>query len=117
MKKIFSFVLILTLTLSLFSCGEIEYDENEVKAQSAELIKKSAVLNEIYWGKGIDYVYNLNFSDGSYFMADDLSLYKYGIKTISDLEVLTRATFSEKYCHFVCSNENYSYLCANITLV
>lgn len=99
MKKIIFLILLSVIFLSLISCGEIEYDENEVKAEAVRLIKTSALLDELFWGEGIEYVDDLNYADGAYRMASDLSLLKFGISTINDLEALTRATFSENYAN------------------
>ena len=48
MKRIFSLILILTLLLtSLISCGDREYDENEVREAAKELISASALLKQV----------------------------------------------------------------------
>jgi hypothetical protein len=97
MKKILISLLVIILTLSLFSCGKIKYDENDVRSAAKELILKSAILDKLFWGDGIEYVEDLNYANGSYYMASPLSLISYGIETVSDIEELTRATFSERY--------------------
>ena len=98
MKKIISFCLLLAVCLSLFSC-EInrEYDEGEVALAAAEIIPKTALLNEIYWGDGIPYVENLNTAVGYYYEASPTFLIENGIETIEDLKEMTRAVFSESY--------------------
>lgn len=101
MKKLISLLVILTLVLSLCACGEIKYDEARVKADAERLIRESEILNEIYWGEGIGYIEDIEFSSGYYYIADDLSLKKYGIKTIEDLKALTRKTLSEGYSQSV----------------
>ncbi len=99
MKRIVFLFIVLSISLSLVACGNIEYDEDELKEKAKELIYTSAVLDEIFWGAGIDYVNDLSFSNGIYYMASEISLNKYGIRTVYDLEVLTRATLSERYAN------------------
>lgn len=101
MKKLITLLVILTLVLSLCACGEIKYDEARVKADAERLIRESEILNEIYWGEGIGYIEDIEFSSGYYYIADDLSLKKYGINTIEDLKALTRKTLSEGYSQSV----------------
>ena len=101
MKKLISLLILLILALSFTACGEIEYDEARVKADAERLIKESAVLNEIYWGEGIGYIEDIEFSSGYYYIADDLSLKKYGIETIEDLKTLTLKTLSAGYSQSV----------------
>lgn len=97
MKKIISAFLLLSLVFTLFSCGKITYNEEDVKSAARELISKSATLDEIFWGAGISYIEDLNYSSGSYYMASALSLMEYGIDTIYDIETLAFETFSIKY--------------------
>ena len=98
MKKIISFCLLLAVCLSLFSCEKNrEYDEGEVALAAAEIIPKTALLNEIYWGDGIPYVENLNTAVGYYYEASPTFLIENGIETIEDLKEMTRAVFSESY--------------------
>ena len=97
MKKIISLIILLAVIFSFCSCGVIEYDEQEVKKEAEELIKSSVILDEIFWGKGISYVEDLNYANGSYYMASDLDLLKYGISTIRELEEWTLRTYSERY--------------------
>lgn len=97
MKKIISLIILLAVIFSFCSCGAIEYDEQEVKKEAEELIKSSVILDEIFWGKGISYVEDLNYANGSYYMASNLDLLKYGISTIRELEEWTLRTYSERY--------------------
>lgn len=97
MKKTVLLLIILSLVFSLFSCGDREYDEAEVRAAAETLIKSSEKLNEIFWGKGIEYVEDTNTSNGYYYEASYLALKEYGFFTLAELEELTRATFSEKF--------------------
>ena len=101
MKKIISLLLISSLlTISLVSCAEKnrEYDKEVVLAAARELIEDSKELNEIYWGKGISYVEDLNYSSGYYYMANPVDCKRYGFETIEELKEKTRGVFSSSYC-------------------
>lgn len=103
MKKIFSLLLVLVLSFSLFSCKEKNrtYDEGEVKAAAADLIERSKVLNLVYWGTGIEYVENDNTSNGYYYEANILHLEKLGFKTIEELRTMTLGVFSAEYSEII----------------
>ena len=102
-----SVLVIISTVFSLASCkgtGGVfnrEYDEGEVSAAAEELIKKSEILNEIYWGKGIPYVEDPNLSNGAYYPADETYLKNIGIKTIDDLKTKTKEVFSSDMCEWV----------------
>lgn len=99
MKKLISVLLILLISLGMLSsCGDREYDEAEVKSAAKELIESSKILNEIYWGKGIPYIEDMNTSDGVYHRAVDSYHYLIGFKTIDELKTLTEKTFSQDFC-------------------
>ena len=69
-KRVISLILllILSLTLSLTSCGEdvIEYDEEEVINVASTLIRNSQEFNEIFWGGGIPYAEGTAYDNGIY---------------------------------------------------
>ena len=99
MKKLISLLLILILSIgALTSCGDRKYDEAEVKAAAKSLIEGSVILNEIYWGDGIQYTDDKNSSDGSFYMALDSYCYLNGFTTIKELKVLTEKIFSKEFC-------------------
>lgn len=103
MKKTICFILILTVILSLLSCGEKDrdYDEYEVKNAAETLIRRSAALNDIYWGRGIGFFEDDNYADGSYLPADPASLYELGFTTLDQLKGKTEKVFSKKYCESI----------------
>ena len=108
MKKILSNILALILILTtlvgcLSSCGDIEYDEAEVKAAAEKLIPLSDELNNIYWGEGIAYSSDLSTSNGYYYEADTEDLKRYGIETIEDLKKKTKEVFSDAYSEIIFS--------------
>ena len=102
-SKIFLLLLCLILTVSFITgCGEkpLEYDEAEVVSAAEALIKKSLILNEIYWGEGIRYELPENEEDiKGYLPADKEYLAEleknYGIKDLETLKTKTREVFSE----------------------
>ena len=98
MKRIISFLLVLlTLlcsSLGLASCDR-SYDEEGVKLAAVDLIKKSEILNEIYWGEGIPYT---SSSIAVYGEANIIALQELGFFTIEELKVKTKEVFSERYC-------------------
>ena len=99
MKKIISVFLILIFTLGTFiSCGDVKYDEQEVKTEAKRLIEQSIVLNDIYWGAGIPYLEDKNTSDGIYYKAQESYHYLLGFNTVDEMLSLTKKTFSEGYC-------------------
>ena len=87
---------LLTTLLALLSCDR-SYDEEEVKAAAEELVLLSVPLNEIYYGKGIEYKSDLSTSDGNYFEASYTSLKKFGIETIDDLVNMTTRVYTSDY--------------------
>lgn len=88
--------LVLASLLSLSSCGENdrEYDEAEVLAAAEELIEKSKVLNQLYYGKGFEY--HKDIQNGIYNQATSESLEYYGIHSVAELKLKTQEVFSDK---------------------
>lgn len=103
--KIKVFLLTIVVIFSVFStisCKENnevkdrEYDEQEVIASAVDLIKKSEILNDIYYGYGIECdTGDINNANGYYFPADVLSLNKFGIESFEDIKKLTRECFTD----------------------
>ncbi len=79
-----------------------EYDEVEVISVAKDLIERSVVISEIYFGDGIPFI-----SDGenksNYRPADTKYLETLGVKYIDDLKNLTRGVFSESESEFLFS--------------
>lgn len=102
LKSILLFTLILCTmasVLSFASCDR-DYDEDEVLGAAEELLKKAEVLNDVYWGGGIDYMSG-GFSDGIYKQASDIHLASLGFSTIAELKALTEATYSDSYVNTI----------------
>lgn len=56
LKRLIPLILIIsTVFTSLVSCGDRDYDEAEVKAAAETLIRKSAILEDILFGEGLDH--------------------------------------------------------------
>lgn len=79
-----------------------EYDEAEVAIAARELIEKSEILTELYFGDGIPYLTEGEFSS-NYCPADTEYLDSIGVKYIEDLKNLTRGVFSEGESEFLFS--------------
>lgn len=93
--------LLLSLT-SLFGCERNrEYDEGEVIDAARELIEKSQLLNEIYYGKGIPATTDSSTASGYYFEADIRYLMEHDFRTIDDLREMTSAVFTENMCNLI----------------
>ena len=112
-SKLLAILLCLCLCIpTLVSCGEEnrEYVESEVVAATKELIQKSLILNEIYWGDGIRYEIpeGENVEIKGYLPArqehlDELSEV-YGIRDLATLKEKTREVFSETGYNWVVSS-------------
>ena len=106
MRRIISLILLVTLvlsTLSLISCGEKnrEYDSTEVLSKAEELIKETETLNKILWGDGLNYIEDLNYSDGIYYMANPIDAKLLGFETVDDLWKKTTEVYSDGYCKII----------------
>ena len=113
MSRSHSFIalfLLLVLLCSFVSCTEEEYNREynakEVEDAAEALIKKSLVLNEILYGKGIGYIEDE--STQIYKVADQKSLDKFGIVRLSDIEKMLREVFSKSYIETVYSSDIFT---------
>lgn len=99
MKRFLSILILSAMLLSLISCGEKnrEYDESEVIYAAERLIRRSKILNEIYWGEGIRYYEDAAFANGKYYPADPEHLLELGFETVDGLKTITKNTFSASY--------------------
>ena len=79
-----------------------EYNEEEVIAAARDLIEKSVLLSEIYFGDGIPYIDDEN-DTSNYRPADTAYLETIGVKYIEDLKNLTRGVFSRGESEFLFS--------------
>ena len=97
MRRIISLILVLMLSMSalLTSCGKevIEYDEGEVLTAARELIEKSTEFNDIFWGKGLEYIEGSSYDSGNYSPAE---YHKYYV-TIDDILSSAAKIFSVGY--------------------
>lgn len=101
MKRFFSFALalaLLCLSLSFVGCAPI--DTTGLLEAAPELIARSALLNEIFFGEGIPYD-EAGEEQGVFYPADEAYLSEHGIKTVSDLVTMTKAVFSEAYAALI----------------
>ena len=122
--RIISAVLLISVTLgSVSSCKSIketvqkifekdrEYNEAEVISAAKELLSKAQRLNEIYYGKGIEYDPD-GYTSGIYTAASAESLGQLAVTSIEDLKRETLDVFSDKWAsvmfNSVLSSVNYS---------
>jgi hypothetical protein len=107
--KIKALLLILVVIFALFcniSCSKNrEYDEAEVISAAQTLIKKSEILNDIYYGYGIGYEMNESEAVGAYYRADFFSAQKFGVETIEDIKDLTYDCFTVSYSNSIISTK------------
>ena len=94
-------VLMLLSVLTLTSCNR-KYDEEEVLEAAKKLLKEAEVLNEIYYGSGIEY-FDSEEEIGYYRKANPMHLEELGFSTIDELKKKTEQTFSAKYSETVYS--------------
>ena len=107
MKKILSLFLAVLLLFSLISCTKEKnrsYDKSEVEAAARDLIERSEILNEIFWGDGISYIEDDNYRNGQYYPADPLYLKRIDVESITDLIALTGSVFSLDYTESICES-------------
>lgn len=102
MKKIIALILAVASVLSLASCDR-SYNEEEVRAAAEELVEKAIVLNEIFYGKGIDFDRDENTSNGAYYEASSYYVRNIGIETVEDLKDMALGVFSEDYAELIFS--------------
>ena len=89
-------LILFAVTLGFTSCDR-KYNRDEVVAAAKSLIPASAVLNEIYYGKGIGYLENSENNVGIYCEADPAELEIYGFKTLDELKNMTKEVFSKAH--------------------
>lgn len=102
MKKTLSVLLLGAIfaasLLSLSSCAKL--DTTGLFEAAPDLIARSAVLNEIYYGEGIPYDKD-STPVGSYYEADGAYLTEAGFKTVEQLKNRTRVVFSAAYSEII----------------
>ncbi len=96
-SKITSLLLtvVVILAVLLTSCAiNRDYVESEVIAAAEKLIRASATLEEIYYGKGIAHDQDKSSANGAYYRASAASLSLFGINTLEDLKKMTREVYT-----------------------
>ncbi|MBR2339257.1 MAG: hypothetical protein IKA74_00305 [Clostridia bacterium] len=105
MKRIISIILIAVLLSALVSCSQTTESDSEIAEITEALVKKSIILNKIYWGEGIDIIEGgETTSDGKYVIADMSSLSEYEISDINTLKSYTRSVYTENECDSIFKN-------------
>ena len=96
---ILSFCIFFSVCFCLVSCDR-EYNAEEVKTAAEDLIEKSLLLNEIYWGAGIPY---MSGNTSVYCEANIIALSELGFYTIEELKDKTKEVFTVKYSSYIFS--------------
>lgn len=97
---LFTIIVLTVISVLSFSSCDREYDEQAVLTETERLLKQAEVLNEVYWGGGIDYMSG-GFSDGIYKQASDTHLRALGFSTVAELRALTESTYSASYVNTI----------------
>ncbi len=107
MKKVLLLAIVIATLFTAVSCGgekNRSYDEITVKSSAENLIRNSATLNEIIWGRGILYVEDPRYQSGVYFPADFKSLSEFGVETFDDIIGKCENVFSTAYVNHIKKN-------------
>ena len=105
MKKTLSLllsVLLLCGALSFAGCAKL--DTTGLAEAAPDLIARSVLFNEIYFGDGIPYNENDAPAIGAFYYADPDYLVKHGFSTVEQLKILTKEVFSEEYSATIFKN-------------
>ena len=106
-RMFFLIIVVILCALCLFSCKSKnrDYDEEEVISAAENLIKKSEILNEIYYGHGIGYIMDESKANGYYYEADPTSVKTFNVETIEDIKKLTRECYSVSLANSIMSTK------------
>lgn len=97
-------VVMLMLSASALTSCDRRYDEAEVLSAASKLLKDAEMLNEVYYGRGIQYV-DSGYRDGNYYEADLIHLSGLGFSTIKELRDITLSTFTVGYSEQIFSTK------------
>ncbi len=103
MKRI-SLILILILTLGtvLSSCGNRDYDEAVVKAETRVLLEKSKAINEVFYGVGMTVDSSLSsLITGYYKPVSKEYLGELGVSNLNGLRELTKEVYTEELSELI----------------
>ena len=101
MRGVISFILCISLTLAFFVGCDRSYDEAEVKAAAEQLLEKSLLVNEIFYGEGLEYDENSIVSSGSYSPATASALSELGISSTDGLRNLAKEVYTDGLCDII----------------
>ena len=109
-RRISAIILVVIMTLSLFSCkGEKEkdreYDEAEVLSAVAKLIERSYAVNELLYGRGLEYT---DEGVGVYKMATEESLSVFGFSSISQMQDEIRVVYATSLAESMINSDVFS---------
>ena len=105
MRKIGAFVLFISLLLTLFVSCDRDYDEAEVKAAAEELLEKSKLVNDIFYGDGMEYDEDSPVAIGHYCPVKEEYLDSIGISTTEGLKNLTKGVYTDSLSEIIFSTK------------
>ncbi len=113
-KRLLLLLAVISILFSLFSCSDNEdkdvpdreYNAAEVEQAAKILIEKSLSLNEILYGKGLEW--EEGESNENYKKASSASLSHYGINTVDELKKKISEVFSSKYIESLNKSDVFS---------
>lgn len=95
-------ILILTLGIVLSSCGNRDYDEAVVKAETRVLLEKSKAINEVFYGVGMTVDSSLSSSiTGYYKPVSKEYLGELGVSNLNGLRELTKEVYTEELSELI----------------
>ena len=98
--KITIFLLLLSAFVTSFSSCARESDE-EFLTLTAELLQKSAAVNEICFGEGLAYDEQNGYATSGYAEATEESCLKYGVRTVEEIKALVASVYSVAVADYI----------------
>lgn len=105
MKRLCLLILSLSLLLTALVGCDRSYDEAEVKAAAEELLQKSILVNEIFYGTGMEYDEKSSAAIGHYCPVEKEYLDSIGISTTDGLRNLTKGVYTDALCEIIFSTK------------
>lgn len=105
MKKLSIFLIPVLILSMLFTSCDRSYDEAVVKAAARDLLEKSTLVNDIFYGVGLPYDdMNPSLASGKYKPASDEYLSSIGISNIQGLKSLAKEVYTDELCEIIFKN-------------
>ena len=105
MKRLIALILTLSLAVAVTVGCDRSYDEGEVRAAAVDLLEKSKLVNEIFYGEGIEYDESSTVTVGNYYPASEEYLSAIGISGEAGLKELTKGVYTDGLCEIIFSTK------------